>query len=112
MEDDRPRTFRQSAASAGRELWEKVREYVETGTEEASRLTATARLRVDMETLRYRRRGLFKELGKRVYAGWEQGKGEPVPGTDPILRDLRELDEEIRELARQVAELEEKGREG
>src|SRR5512138_2002326 len=82
----------------------KVREYLEAGAAEASRITAIARDRIDLETARYRRRRLFRELGKRAFAAWERQRLEAPPGTDPLLREIRVVEEEIRELKRRIAD--------
>jgi hypothetical protein len=87
-----------------REVWEKLLEYAEAGAAEASRITSIARERVDLETARHRRRGLFKELGKRCYAAWERARAQPLPGTEPLLREIHEVEEEIRELKRLIGE--------
>ncbi len=103
-EDRKKGGMAEKAAAAGRELLEKMRDYVEAGAEEASRLTSTARMRVDLEAARFRRSLLFKDLGKRAFAAWEKKKMEPLPGTEPLMREIREIDEEIRRLGREIEE--------
>jgi hypothetical protein len=103
--DEKKGGVAERAAAAGRDLLEKMRDYVEVGAAEASRLTSTARMRVDLETARFRRSLLFKDLGKRTFAAWDKKKAEAFPGTEPLLREIRDIDEEIIELSRRIADV-------
>jgi len=91
-------------AASGRELMGKVKEYIEVGAEEVSRLSGVAKMKVDLETLRFRKANLCKELGKRVFSAWEKKRFEPLPGTEPLLREIADLEEEIRRLHREISE--------
>ena len=69
-----------------RDVWGKVVEYASLGAEEATKVSATAKTRVDIETLKFKRGKVLKMLGERY---WE------LVEKDPSLTRTEILDEEL-----------------
>jgi hypothetical protein len=87
-----------------RDVWGKVVEYASLGAEEASKLSNTAKKRVDIETLRFKRGKVIKMLGERYLDLCEKDSSLAVPGTREILRDIKGIDKEIETLEKQMAQ--------
>ncbi len=86
-----------------RDVWGKVVEYASIGAEEATKVSATAKTRVDIETLKFKRGKLLKMLGERYWDLVEKDSSNTVAGTGEILRQIKGIDREIQGLEKEVA---------
>jgi colicin import membrane protein len=86
-----------------RDVWGKVVEYASLGAEEATKLSTTAKTRVDIETLKFKRGKIIKMLGERYLDLCEKDPSLVLKGTTEILSDIRNLDKEIISLEKEMA---------
>ena len=68
-----------------RDVWGKVVEYASLGAEEATKVSTTAKTRVDIETLKFKRGKVVKMLGERYWDLVEKDSALTVAGTGEIL---------------------------
>ena len=87
-----------------RDVWGKVVEYASLGAEEATKVSATAKTRVDIETLKFKRGKLLKMLGERYWDLVEKDASLTVAGTGEIIRQIKGLDREVKGLEKEMAE--------
>ena len=85
-----------------KDLWGKVVEYASLGAEEATKVSSTAKMRVDIETLKFKRGKLAKLLGERYFAEWLNDPSMAVKGTKEILRQVKQVDSEIQKLEKDI----------
>lgn len=85
-----------------RDVWGKVVEYASLGAEEATKLSTTAKTRVDIETLKFKRGKVIKMLGERYLDLCEKDRSLVVKGTTEILKDIEEIDKEIGSLEKEM----------
>ncbi len=86
-----------------RDVWGKVVEYASIGAEEATKVSATAKTRVDIETLKFKRGKLLKMLGERYWDLVEKDPSLTVAGTGEIIRQIKGIDREVQGLEKEVA---------
>jgi len=86
-----------------RDVWGKVVEYASLGAEEATKLSTTAKTRVDIETLKFKRGKVIKMLGERYLDLCEKDPSLVVKGTTEILGDIMKIDKEISALEKEMA---------
>jgi len=86
-----------------RDVWGKVVEYASLGAEEATKVSATAKTRVDIETLKFKRGKVLKMLGERYWELVEKDSSLTVAGTGEIIRQIKGIDREIKGLEKEVA---------
>ena len=86
-----------------RDVWGKVVEYASLGAEEATKVSATAKTRVDIETLKFKRGKLLKMLGERYWELVEKDSSVTVAGTGEILKQIKGIDREISGLEKEIA---------
>jgi colicin import membrane protein len=86
-----------------RDVWGKVVEYASLGAEEATKVSATAKTRVDIETLKFKRGKVLKMLGERYWDLVEKDSSLTVAGTGEIIRQIKGIDREIKGLEKEVA---------
>ena len=86
-----------------RDVWGKVVEYASLGAEEATKLSTTAKTRVDIETLKFKRGKVVKMLGERYLELCEKDSSLVVKGTKEILSDIKAIDNEIKGLDKEIA---------
>jgi hypothetical protein len=91
-----------------RDVWGKVVEYASLGAEEATKVSATAKTRVDIETLKFKRGKLLKMLGERYWDLVEKDSSLTVSGTGEIIRQVKALDKEVSELEKELAKKEDR----
>ncbi len=84
-----------------RDIWGKVVEYASLGAEEATKVSVTAKTRVDIETLKFKRGKLLKMLGERYWDLIEKDSSLTVAGTGEILRQIKGIDKEIKGLEKE-----------
>ena len=85
-----------------RDVWGKVVEYASLGAEEATKLSTTAKTRVDIETLKFKRGKVIKMLGERYLDLCEKDPSIVVKGTGEILSEIRKVDREISSLEKEM----------
>ena len=85
-----------------RDVWGKVVEYASLGAEEATKVSASAKTRVDIETLKFKRGKLLKMLGERYWELVAKDSSLTVSGTGEIIRQIKSLDREIRGLEKEI----------
>ena len=85
-----------------RDVWGKVVEYASLGAEEATKVSATAKTRVDIETLKFKRGKLLKMLGERYWDLVEKDSSLTVAGTGEIIRQIKAIDREVTGLEKEV----------
>ena len=85
-----------------RDVWGKVVEYASLGAEEATKLSSTAKVRVDVETLKFKKGKVIKMLGERYLDLCEKTPSLVLPGTREILRDIKEIEKEIQALEKEL----------
>lgn len=85
-----------------RDVWGKVVEYASMGAEEATKMSATAKTRVDIETLKFKRGKIIKMLGERYWDLCDKEPGLAVAGTKEILRQIKGIDNEIASLEKEL----------
>ena len=81
-----------------RDVWGKVVEYASLGAEEASKVSTTAKTKVDIETLKFKKGKMVKILGDRYLEACEKDKNLAVDGTKETLKQIRAIDREIKAL--------------
>ncbi len=86
-----------------KDFWGKVVEYASLGAEEASKVSSTAKTRVDIETLKFKRGKLAKILGERFYDEWLKDSGAAVTGTRDLLRQIKRLDTDLKKLEKEMS---------
>ena len=86
-----------------RDIWGKVVEYASLGAEEATKVSVTAKTRVDIETLKFKRGKLLKMLGERYWDLVEKNSSLTVAGTGEILRQIKGIDKEVKGLESEMA---------
>jgi len=86
-----------------KDLWGKVVEYATTGVEEASNVSTSAKTRIDIETLKFRRSKLARTLGEQYYKQWENDSSVAITGTKKALAQIKKVDKEITDLEAQIA---------
>lgn len=91
-----------------RDVWGKVVEYASLGAEEATKVSATAKTRVDIETLKFKRGKLLKMLGERYWDLVEKDSTLTIAGTGEIIRQIKTIDKEVKDLEKEVARKTEK----
>jgi len=91
-----------------RDVWGKVVEYASLGAEEATKVSATAKTRVDIETLKFKRGKLLKMLGERYWDLIEKDSTLTVAGTGEIIRQIKGIDKEVKGLEQEMAKKTEK----
>jgi hypothetical protein len=102
--------FTEDAENLLKEFWGKVVEYASLGAEEASKVSSTAKTRVDIETLKFKRGKLAKILGERFYDEWLKDSGVAATGTRDLLRQIKRLDADVKKLEKQIAKAQPKTR--
>jgi len=85
-----------------RDVWGKVVEYASLGAEEATKLSSTAKVRVDIETLKFKKGKIVKMLGERYLELCEKTPSCALPGTKEVLKTLQGLDKEITALEKEL----------
>ncbi|MDF1534871.1 MAG: hypothetical protein P1S46_00020 [bacterium] len=91
-----------------RDVWGKVVEYASLGAEEASKVSMTAKTRVDIETLKFKRGKVVKMLGERYWDLVEKDPALTVAGTGELLRQIKSIDREIAQLENELTQKAEK----
>ena len=91
-----------------RDVWGKVVEYASIGAEEATKVSTTAKTRVDIETLKFKRGRLLKMLGERYWDLIEKDSTLTVAGTGEIIRQIKGIDKEVKGLEKEMAKKTEK----
>ena len=86
-----------------RDVWGRVVEYASLGAEEATKVSATAKTRVDIETLKFKRGKLLKMLGERYWELVAKDSSLTVAGTKEIIRQIKALDREVKGLEKDLA---------
>ncbi|GBE14876.1 hypothetical protein BMS3Abin14_00928 [bacterium BMS3Abin14] len=86
-----------------KEFWGKVVEYASLGAEEASKVSSTAKMRVDIETLKFKRGKLSKVLGERYFDEWLKDSSLAVKETRDLLRQIKGVDQELKKLEKESA---------
>jgi len=86
-----------------RDVWGKVVEYASIGAEEATKVSATAKTRVDIETLKFKRGKLLKMLGERYWDLVEKDSSLTIAGTGEIIRQIKGIDREVSGLEKEAA---------
>ena len=86
-----------------RDMWGKVVEYASLGAEEATKVSTTAKTRVDLETLKFKRGKVLKMLGERYWELVEKDSSLTVAGTGEIIRQIKGIDREITSLEKEIA---------
>jgi hypothetical protein len=86
-----------------RDVWGKVVEYASLGAEEATKVSATAKTRVDIETLKFKKGKLLKMLGERYWDLVEKDSKLTVAGTGEIIRQIKAIDKEVTSLEKEIA---------
>ena len=95
--------FSDEVEGFARELWTKVVEYATVGVEEASNVSSSAKMRIDIETLKFKRGKLSRTLGEQYYKGWADDPSVAVAGTKKILDQIKKLDGEVAGLEARIA---------
>ena len=85
-----------------RDVWGKVVEYASLGAEEATKLSSTAKVRVDVETLKFKKGKVIKMLGERYLDLCTRDSSLALPGTKEILREIKGIDKEVRTLEKEM----------
>ncbi len=94
-----------------RDVWGKVVEYASLGAEEASKVSTTAKTRVDIETLKFKRGKVIKMLGERYWDLVEKDAALTVAGTGEIIRQIKTINREIAQLEKEMTQKAEKSAE-
>jgi len=95
--------FAEDAENLLKDFWGKVVEYASLGAEEASKVSSTAKTRVDIETLKFKRGKLAKILGERFYDEWLKDSGVAATGTKDLLRQIKRLDADVKKMEKEIA---------
>ena len=94
-----------------RDVWGKVIEYASLGAEEATKVSTTAKTRVDIETLKFKRGKVVKMLGERYWDLVEKDAALTVAGTGEIIKQVKSIDREIAQLEKELSQKAEKAAE-
>jgi hypothetical protein len=94
-----------------RDVWGKVVEYASLGAEEATKVSSTAKTRVDIETLKFKRGKVVKMLGERYWDLVEKDSTLTVAGTGEIIKQVKSIDREIAQLEKELTQKAEKAAE-
>lgn len=94
-----------------RDVWGKVVEYASLGAEEATKVSTTAKTRVDIETLKFKRGKVVKMLGERYWDLVEKDSALTVAGTGEIIKQVKSIDREIAQLEKELTQKAEKAAE-
>jgi hypothetical protein len=94
-----------------RDVWGKVVEYASLGAEEASKVSTTAKTRVDIETLKFKRGKVVKMLGERYWDLVEKDSALTIAGTGEIIKQVKSIDREIAQLEKELTQKAEKAAE-
>lgn len=86
-----------------RDVWGRVVEYASLGAEEATKVSTSAKTRVDIETLKFKRGKVLKMLGERYWDLVEKDSSLTVAGTGEILRQIKGIDREVKDLEKEMA---------
>jgi hypothetical protein len=86
-----------------RDVWGKVVDYACMGAEEASKFSSTAKTRVDIETLKFKRGKIVRMLGERYWDLCEKDSSLVLAGTREIMREIRGIDKEIADLEKEAS---------
>lgn len=95
--------FAEDAENFLKDFWGKVVEYASLGAEEASKVSSTAKTRVDIETLKFKRGKLAKILGERFYDEWLKDSGVAATGTRDLLRQIKKLDADVKKMEKEIS---------
>jgi len=95
--------FAEDAENFLKDFWGKVVEYASLGAEEASKVSSTAKTRVDIETLKFKRGKLAKILGERFYDEWLKDSKVAVSGSRDLLRQIKKLDADVKKMEKEIA---------
>jgi hypothetical protein len=85
-----------------KDVWGKVVEYASLGAEEATKVSSTAKTRVDIETLKFKRGKMLKILGERYFDAVSGDAGAQVSGTKEVIRQIRAIDREVKGLEKEL----------
>lgn len=85
-----------------RDVWGRVVEYASLGAEEATKVSTSAKTRVDIETLKFKRGKVLKMLGERYWDLVEKDSSLTVAGTGEILRQIKGIDREVKDLEKEM----------
>ena len=102
-EEDKQKTQSSAAEGLLKEFWGKVVEYASLGAEEASKVSSTAKTRVDIETLKFKRGKLAKILGERYFDEWAKDSTLAVKETRDLLRQIKKVDQELKKLEKEIS---------
>ena len=91
-----------------RDVWGKVVEYASLGAEEATKVSTTAKTRVDIETLKFKRGKVIKMLGERYWDLVGKDAELTVAGTGEIIKQVKSIDREIAQLEKELTQKAEK----
>ena len=94
-----------------RDVWGKVVEYASLGAEEATKVSTTAKTRVDIETLKFKRGKVIKMLGERYWDLVGKDAELTVAGTGEIIKQVKSIDREIAQLEKELTQKAEKAAE-
>ena len=86
-----------------RDVWGRVVEYASIGAEEATKVSVSAKTRVDIETLKFKRGKVVKMLGERYWELVTKDDALTVAGTGEIIRQIKGIDKEIKGLEKEMA---------
>lgn len=95
--------FAEDAENFLKDFWGKVVEYASLGAEEASKVSSTAKIRVDIETLKFKRGKLAKILGERFYDEWLKDSKVAVTGSRDLLRQIKKLDADVKKMEKEIS---------
>ena len=85
-----------------KDIWGKVVEYATAGAEEASNVSTSAKTRIDIETLKFRRSKLTRTLGEQYYEQWENDSSVAITGTRKALGQVKKVNKEIADLEARI----------
>ena len=107
-EKDTKKLISEDVENFFRDVWGKVVEYASLGAEEATKVSATAKTRVDIEPLKFKRGKLLKMLGERYWDLVDKDVSLIVSGTGEIIRQIKALDKEVAGLEKELVKKESK----
>ncbi|HXW55893.1 MAG TPA: hypothetical protein VEJ67_09110 [Candidatus Cybelea sp.] len=82
---------------------DKVKQSVDKARGEVSDLAATTKIRHEIGNLNDRKSALLVEIGRKIYALYQQGQG-PAEVETPC-RDIAALDEQIKQKSEEIARI-------
>lgn len=91
-----------------RDVWGKVVEYASLGAEEASKVSTSAKTRIDIETLKFKRGKFIKMLGERYWDLVEKDSTLIVAGTGEIIRQIKTINRDIAQFEKEMTSKTEK----